>query len=248
MHRFADDVVDLPTDLALPRLAPDVEALRAHFRAPVGERPPLRNPHHETPVDAARRAAATPAAVLLPILHGGDGPLELLLTRRHAKISFGGHLCFPGGRRDPGDRDTLATALREAREEIALPAERVEVLGALGPYVTQTGFEIAPWVALVERPVALRPSDGEVDEILTVPLHHALDEGSYRLVQTRATAPRAHYVLTDVLPDVPTDVLTDVLTDALPDVLPDAAAGGERHVTGPTVSLVIGLYEALAGR
>lgn len=219
MRSFSDDAIDLPTDLGLPRLAPDVAALRAHFRSRRdGVVAPLRNPHRENRVDAERWTAAIPAAVLIPILHGDGGPLELLLTRRHAEISFGGHICFPGGRSDPEDRDALATALREASEEVALAPERVEVLGALGEYVTWSGFRITPFVGLVERPVALRPSDGEVEEILTVPLAHALDERSYRLVQTPGMAPRAHYVLSE----------------------------RDRHVTGPTVSLVIGLYESLA--
>ena len=217
MRSFWPDATDLPTDLGLPPLDPDVEALRAHFRDGPAAPAPMRNPHHEAPVDAARRAAATPAAVLIPILHGA-GPPELLLTRRHAEISFGGHICFPGGRADPSDRDPLATALRESDEEIALRPERVEVLGPLGEYVTQSGFRITPIVGLVERPVSLQPNAREVDEILTVPLRHALSEGSYRLIQTPQTAPRAHYVL----------------------------AEGASYVTGPTVSLVIGLYEALA--
>ena len=63
---------------------------------------------------------------------------------RHA-----GQIAFPGGRMEPTDRDAIATALREAQEEIGLDPSFVEPLGYLDAYRTGTGFRIFPVVGLV---------------------------------------------------------------------------------------------------
>lgn len=48
-------------------------------------------------------------------------------------------MCFPGGKRDPGDRDDVHTALREAEEEIGLPGDEVEVVCSLSPIINKVG-------------------------------------------------------------------------------------------------------------
>ena len=141
--------------------------------------------------------------------------LTLLLTRRHADISHPGHVCFPGGRRDPEDSSPEATALREAEEEIALPRSRVEILGRLGDYVTHSGYRIVPVISLVRPPLELVPRPGEVEETLEIPLAHALCSGSYRL--GRIATDGAHFFL----------------------------RYQETVVSGPTVSLLMGFYEDL---
>src|SRR6185437_7080002 len=105
-----------------------------------------------------------PAAVLLPIVERPGG-LSVLLTLRAPDLrAHSGQVAFPGGKLDPGETP-LKAALREAREEIGLEARFVEPLGWLDPYLTGTGFRIAPLVALVDPSFALKLNRLEVDEV-----------------------------------------------------------------------------------
>ncbi|HEY3110169.1 MAG TPA: NUDIX domain-containing protein, partial [Chloroflexota bacterium] len=57
------------------------------------------------------------AAVLAPVYRDAEGRLRLVLILRGPRGVHGSQIALPGGRREPGDRDLLATALREAEEE-----------------------------------------------------------------------------------------------------------------------------------
>jgi 8-oxo-dGTP pyrophosphatase MutT (NUDIX family) len=87
--------------------------------------------------------------------------------RRHP-----GEISFPGGRHDETDPDLLATALREAEEEIGLPPAAVRVLGALQPTPTiATGYAIYPFVGLIEPGMAWTLSAREVAQVLELSLN-----------------------------------------------------------------------------
>ena len=68
----------------------------------------------------------TDAAVLVP-LYVQDGELHAVFTKRREDLRrHPGEISFPGGRYDEGEADLVATALREAEEEIGLPPEAVD--------------------------------------------------------------------------------------------------------------------------
>src|SRR5687768_6084871 len=122
-----------------------------------------------------RAAAATPAAVLIPVV-AHPGGLTVLFTQRTTQLkSHSGQVSFPGGRAEPGDASAEFTALREAQEEIGLPAERVEILARLPDYHTRTGFRVTPVIGLVQPPLELAPDPREVEEIFEVPLDFLLE-------------------------------------------------------------------------
>ena len=120
------------------------------------------------------------AAVLAP-LYDHEGEAWVVLTRRAQHLrAHQGEVSFPGGRRD-GDEPLVATALREAEEEIRLDPDSVEVIGELDHLTTAiSSVAIAPFVgALPGVPTDLRPADAEVERILHVPMSELLADGVF---------------------------------------------------------------------
>lgn len=140
-----------------------------------------------SPAKGAARGPAD-AAVLVP-LYGQGRDLDLLLTRRRKDLSsHPGQISFPGGRREPSDRDLLETALREAGEEVGIAAGDTTVLGFLTDLRTHREEPVATYVAHVAGDPPDEPaSRAEVEEIVVVPLEAFLDPASY---ESRATGRR----------------------------------------------------------
>lgn len=125
------------------------------------------------------------ASVLVPLVERGAG-LAMILTRRATRLKHHpGQIAFPGGKRDPGDTSALATALREADEEIGLAASEVRVLGTLGPHETVTRFTVTPFVGQVRPDFLAHPDRSEVDEIFEVPLTFVLDRANMHVHRRR---------------------------------------------------------------
>ncbi|HZF80749.1 MAG TPA: CoA pyrophosphatase [Rubrivivax sp.] len=120
------------------------------------------------------------AAVLIPLVQRPDG-LHVLLTRRTEHLrDHAGQISFPGGRSEPTDAGATGTALREAAEEVGLPADRVEVIGEMPIYTTVTHYVVTPVVGLVHPPFELIVDKSEVDEAFEVPLGWLMDPGNHR--------------------------------------------------------------------
>ncbi len=121
------------------------------------------------------------AAVVALLMRTGEGP-ELALIERSADLrAHAGQLALPGGKPEPHDGSLLDTALREAREEVALPESGATVLGRLGPVPTPTGFVIVPYVAWAPdqwRPVV---ASTEVQSVITPSLATLADESRHRI-------------------------------------------------------------------
>lgn len=136
------------------------------------------------------------AAVLAPIIEG-DGGFELILTKRSSALKHHpGQIAFPGGKKDGFDADLIATALREANEEIGLPTQHVEILGTLATHETVTGFSVTPVLALITQEFEVQAEEGEVAEVFRVPLAHVLNVKQY-VVESRhwRGARRSYYAV-----------------------------------------------------
>lgn len=129
--------------------------------------------------DLAVMPPPRPAAVLVPIVL--RPALTVFLTQRsHELRTHAGQISFPGGRMDPVDESALDCALREAWEEVGLPAAHVEPLGYLDSYRTGTGFQIVPVVGLVQPDFALALDAREVSDAFEVPLQFLMNPANHR--------------------------------------------------------------------
>jgi len=125
-----------------------------------------------------------PAGVLVP-LRAVDGEVSVVLARRTERVPHHkGQVCFPGGSRDPGDRDLLATALRESEEELGIRSAEVNLLGAMEPVPTVTGFYIQPFVARIPDGTRFLMNEFEMAEVFDAPLSHFTDFSRYRTAET----------------------------------------------------------------
>jgi 8-oxo-dGTP pyrophosphatase MutT (NUDIX family) len=128
-----------------------------------------------TPEEAAEMDSVggkNDAAVLVPLYVAG-GDLHAVFTKRRDDLRrHAGEISFPGGRPDFPEEDLRVTALREAEEEIGLPRDDVEVVGALPPTGTfVTGYRIHPYVGLIDagKEWELQPNEVEVVLELSLP-------------------------------------------------------------------------------
>jgi 8-oxo-dGTP pyrophosphatase MutT (NUDIX family) len=125
-----------------------------------------------------------PAGVLVPLCERG-GEVTVVLARRSERVPHHkGQICFPGGSRDPGDADLFATALREAGEELGIRRENVELIGAMEPVPTVTGFFIQPYVVQISGETRFSLDDFEMEEVFEVPLSVFADYDRYRCAET----------------------------------------------------------------
>jgi 8-oxo-dGTP pyrophosphatase MutT (NUDIX family) len=132
----------------------------------------------------------TDAAVLVPLYRDDGGALSAVFTRRRDDLrSHPGEISFPGGRQDDDDEDLRSTALREAQEEVGLPPEAVDVLGALAPVGTfVTNYAIYPFVGLIEPGFEWIVQETEVAEVLEFSLDDLVAGHSLKRLVRRGMA------------------------------------------------------------
>jgi len=140
---------------------PQAAAVLLPLIRPYDDRPPPATPRQdqEGELYAGGRRPGTPS-------------WRLLFIRRaeHEHDRHSGEVAFPGGRTDPGEPDAVATALREAQEEIGLDPNQVEILGQMPPFITVSGFQVTPVIGIIPWPIALKPDPTEVAEIFSLSL------------------------------------------------------------------------------
>jgi 8-oxo-dGTP pyrophosphatase MutT (NUDIX family) len=162
-------------------------------------------------------AGSQAAAVLAPLFER-DGELHAVFTRRRPDLRIhAGQVSFPGGRREPGDADLVATALREAHEEIGLDPAAVTLLGALRPTPTVVSdIAIYPIVGLIAAPTsAWVLAAAEVEAVIEAPLaqlsatHHMQN---FARPDGRSVTTDAYTIGEDTIWGATARILADLLT------------------------------------
>lgn len=116
------------------------------------------------------------ASVLIPLYEDSEGVVQVVLTERSSKLpTHSGEVCLPGGKRDPGDADDVATALREAEEEVGIDPSSVQILARLPCVLSKHLLSVAPVVGVIPAGTRLRPQASEVAAVFTAPLHMFVD-------------------------------------------------------------------------
>jgi 8-oxo-dGTP pyrophosphatase MutT (NUDIX family) len=155
--------------LPASRRRPSIEVVRRALAAAPPPRPSV-----------LEGTGTRPSAVLAPLYPEGDEVMVVLTRRSQTLRSHRGEVSFPGGGVEPGDASLVATALREAREEIRLEPASVEIIGELDHLQTVTSRSyIVPFVGQLEGRPDLVAAPAEVESILHVALSELLDDGVY---------------------------------------------------------------------
>ncbi|MSO95664.1 MAG: CoA pyrophosphatase [Thermoleophilia bacterium] len=162
--------------------------------------------------------------MLAPVFRDGSGVLRILLLVRTDRGIHGGQIGLPGGRVEPGDRDLLATALREAEEEVGLPPDQVTVLAALEPLeAMSSSFRVHAFLGRVPDDVSWQPQPDEVADLLTPAVETLYDPGRRGLRQFTSAQFRTPLEVEGI--DVGGHVLWGITLRLLDDLVPRLLAG-----------------------
>lgn len=130
-------------------------------------------------IDTDLLGRAKAAAVLIAAVER-EGQAALILTERTPHLrAHSGQVAFPGGKIDPEDDGPAGAALREAEEEIGLSRVALTVVGHLDPYITTSGYRIAPVVAVAREPFSYALNEHEVARVFEAPLAFLMDGANH---------------------------------------------------------------------
>jgi 8-oxo-dGTP pyrophosphatase MutT (NUDIX family) len=148
-----------------------VNALADRLRDALGRSPAEKPLVGDLP--ELRLKADMQAAVLVAITDRPEPGVILTVRREHLR-THAGQIAFPGGRVDPNEAP-IGAALREAHEEILLDPAMAEVVGAIEPYRTVTGYVVTPVIAVIPPDLPLQPHEHEVANWFEAPLEFLLN-------------------------------------------------------------------------
>ncbi len=116
------------------------------------------------------------AVMMLLVPYQGDLAIPFI-KRTNAGKYHGGQMALPGGKSEPGDGNSLNTALRECEEEIGVPPKEVTVIGKLSDvYIPLSNFNITPFVGTIPEMPNFVLSKNEVEKVIIIPLKDLLDD------------------------------------------------------------------------
>jgi 8-oxo-dGTP pyrophosphatase MutT (NUDIX family) len=187
----------------------DVAARLASLPATLPDPPealmPMRIAGEPWQAPAEGISGARPAAVLILIGPDEAGDARVVLIER---ATYDGHhsgeMSFPGGAAEAGDADLVATALREAGEEIGLEPDAIglRVIRQLEPFwIPVSNFSVTPVIAVADRLPAWRPDPREVKQVVNAPVAAFLPDAPIEIIERDVREWRIRYgayALTDM--------------------------------------------------
>ena len=148
----------------------------------MGQTPPelLKRALAKRVVERADGTGLMPSAVMV-LLYPKGGEYCILLNKRSEQVEHHkGEISFPGGARDPEDRDSLETALRETEEEMGINRDDITVIGEMDEVVTRSNFLMNVFTGTIKYPYPFKPSAIEIAEVLEFPVSALIDPANRR--------------------------------------------------------------------
>ncbi len=120
-----------------------------------------------------------PSAVLVLFYHDQQQVKFVLIKRATYNGVHSGQIAFPGGQHEPTDPDLKTTALREAKEEVGINPEQVQIIGELTKmYIPPSHFDVYPFVGFVTEKPDFKVDNTETKEVVEVKLEDFLNPAS----------------------------------------------------------------------
>lgn len=116
-------------------------------------------------------------SVVLLLMIPINGEYHFVFQKRNRNIRQGGEICCPGGRIDTEDKSVQQAVLRETKEEMGIPEDRIEIIGRLNKVLTPSGLSVDAFVGITDielKDIKINPD--EVELFFTVPLSFFIDK------------------------------------------------------------------------
>ena len=128
---------------------------------------------------AKRRDLAKESAVLI-LLFAENNKLKVVFIKRAEYDGVhSGQIAFPGGKKEVYDTDFMATALREANEEIGVEPHQVEIIGQLTDlFIPPSNFLVKIFVGYCTQKPAYKPDKREVQAVIEIDLDKFYSESA----------------------------------------------------------------------
>ncbi len=140
--------------------------------------PPQRFGTKDTLLEVPKNAKK--AAVLMLLYPDKNGQINFCLIQRTTYDGkHSGQISFPGGKKEDGDRDFWATALRESQEEVGVDPASIQLITDLSTtYIPPSNFYVYPYLAYTDKQPDFVAEEGEVDHVIEVPITDLLGEAA----------------------------------------------------------------------
>lgn len=130
--------------------------------------------------EAKKKAINVRESAVAIVMYSTEISHEIVLIQRPDYIgAHGGQISFPGGKRDVGDLDLKATAIRECHEEIGISLEDSIFLGQLTPvYIPVSNFHVEPYLFYCDQIPLFVKDEREVQHIFSISIADLLHDGT----------------------------------------------------------------------
>ena len=161
-----------------------IEELRRRLQ---DEHLPGREAHLQ--LSAIEGALSTPPsnvrkAGVMALLFPSDRGWSICFIQRpstNPRDPHSGQISFPGGRKEPIDKDLWDTASRETEEEIGVQSQRIQKIGSLSTlYIPISSYLVYPQVGFIDYKPDFQLQKSEVSSIITPPVEHLIEEDNIK--------------------------------------------------------------------